>query len=428
MQVLDDIWASIRGNAVTRINDPIVGAFVVSWGLCNWDRLALLLLGTGKLEVRINKFSQEMAFLNEPSLVLTNYDLLLLPLMLTIFYIFILPNIAHVIEKKLKPNQINRHDHTVDLDLNKVIKQKDLNKARLRANPENEFLAQEVKIDIEREKSEAEIKQAEAETAKNIQQETKAKETVAKIELEKREQQAETEKRTLAISTTKQKAELASHRFPSAYLFIELLSESLKGDDVVMSLSGLTHCIATTFGYESFSALLNDKKFTNENLELMKYVLLDTDSLTSEFSSILEGENIEECDSEWLIGHLEMIFDDLPYELIYQKTLAERIQEEIDIDSYELLNEDGVISGMHETNTIFDEVNEIIVDKYEYVNQDRAFIVNLCTTASGSHRKESDMAGQGIDISVEAICRSIIGKYGLLDYDIEAHATPMDYE
>ena len=27
MKVLDDIWASIKGNAVTRINDPIVGAF-----------------------------------------------------------------------------------------------------------------------------------------------------------------------------------------------------------------------------------------------------------------------------------------------------------------------------------------------------------------------------------------------------------------
>ena len=31
MQVLDDIWASIKGNAKTRINDPIIGAFVISW-------------------------------------------------------------------------------------------------------------------------------------------------------------------------------------------------------------------------------------------------------------------------------------------------------------------------------------------------------------------------------------------------------------
>jgi len=428
MQVLDDIWASIKGNAVTRINDPILGAFVVSWVLCNWDKLALLFFGTEKLETRINKLSQEMAFLSEPLLIWNNYDLLLLPVVLTAFYIFILPNVAHEIEKKLKPTQINRHDHIVDLDLNKAIKQKELNKARLRANPANEFLAQEAKIDIEREKSEAELKQAEAEAAKSIQEEAKAKETVAKIDLEKREQKAETEKRTLAISTSKQKAELASHRFPSAYLFIELLSESVKADDVIMSLSGITRCVAITFGYENFSTLLNDKKFTNENLEQMKYVLLDTDRLTSEFTNLLEDEQVGEFDSEWLIGHLEMIFDELPYELIYQETLAERIQEEIDINSFELLNEDGVISGMAETNTIFEEVDEIIVDEYEYDNSESAFIVNLSGTASGSHRKESDVAGQGIDISVEAICRSIIGKFGLSEHEYKAHATPTDYE
>ena len=428
MQVFDDIWASIKGNAKTRINDPIIGAFVVSWGLCNWDRLALLFWGTGKLEARITKLSQEMSFLNDPSLILTNYDLLLLPLVLTIFYIFILPHLAHAIDKQLKPTQINRHDHTVELDLNKAIKQKELNKARLRANPDNEFLAQEVKIDIEREKSEAELKQAEAETAKNIQQEKQAKETIAKIDLEKREQQAETEKRTLAISTAKQKAELASHQFPSAYLFIELLSESVKADDVVMSLSGLTCCVATTFGYENFSALLNDKKFTNENLELLKYVLLDTDRLTSEFSNLLEDEEVGEFDSEWLIGHLEMIFEELPYELIYPDTLAERIYEEIEGNSFELLQEDGVIGGMAETDTIFEEVDEIVLGEYGYDNKDGVFIVNLSGSASGSHRKESGVSGQGIDITVEAICRSIIGKYGLLEHELEAHASPTNYE
>ena len=80
MKVLDDIWASIKGNAKTRINDPIIGAFVISWGLCNWDRLALLFWGTGKLEERISMFSQEVSFLNEPSLLWTNYGLLILPL------------------------------------------------------------------------------------------------------------------------------------------------------------------------------------------------------------------------------------------------------------------------------------------------------------------------------------------------------------
>ncbi len=428
MQVLDDIWASIKGNAKTRINDPIIGAFFISWVLCNWDRLALLFWGNEKLEVKIDKMAREMAFFDTPSLLWTNLDILLLPLGLTILYIFFLPKFAYWVAKQLKPTEINRHDHSVELDINKAIKQKELNKARLRANPENEFLAQEVKIDLEIEKSEAEIRFSEAEIAKNKQFESKAKATKAEIETEKREYQAETEKRSLAISTAKQKAVLASHRFPSAYLFIEVLSESVKSDDVVMSLNALTRCIATVFGYNDFNALLNDKKFTNENLEQVKYVLLDADHLTLELTQILDDDGIEEFDSEWLIGHLEMIFDELPYELIYPETLAERIQEEIEINSFDLLQEDGVIGGMAETDTIFEEVDEIVLDKYEYNNKEGLFIVNLSGSASGSHRKESDVSGQGIDITIEASCRAIIGKFGLSEHDINAHATPTDYE
>jgi hypothetical protein len=428
MQVLDDIWASIKGNAKTRINDPIVGAFVVSWCLCNWDRLTLLVWGSEKLDSRINQMSQNMAFIDSPSLLWTNIDLLLLPLALTAFYIFWLPLIAHYVDEKLSVINTKRHDYALDTDTSKALKQKDLNKARLRANPANEFLAQEVKMDLEREKSEAEIKQAEAETAKSKQRVAKAKESEAVIELEKREQQAESEKRSLAISTAKQKAELASHRFPSVYLFIALLADSLKRDDVVMTLSGLTRCVVSTFGYKDFDTLLNDKKFTNENLELMEYVLVDSDRLTSEFTTILEDEEIEEYDSEWLIGHLELIFDELPYELIYPETLGEKVYEKIEGNSLELLQEDGVIDGMAETETIFDEVNEVVLDKYEYNYEDRVFIVYLSGSASGSHRKDSEVSGQGIEISVEAKCRAIIGRYGLQGHDIEAHATPTVYD
>ncbi|TLU65301.1 hypothetical protein FE810_08400 [Thalassotalea litorea] len=427
MQVLDDIWASIKGNAKSRISDPIIGTFVVSWVLCNWDRLALLIWGAGKLEARINKMSKEMAFINEPSLIWNNYDLLILPAVLTIVYIFFLPMLAHKIEKVVKPTQIRRHDHTVDLDIDKAIKQKKLNKAHLRANPYNEFLAQEVKIDIEREREELELTRAKAEAAKNMQIESKAKATAAEIELEKVELKAERDARTLAISTAKQKAQLASHRFPSAYLFIHLLSNSLKDDDVVMSLHGLTRCVATIFGYDDFNALLNDKQFNNENLDLMKYILLDTDRLAPDFYEILEDENIEEFDSEWLISHLEMVFEHLPYALVYPETLAERVRDEIDENRFELLDHDGVIGGMAETDTIFDEVDEIVKDNFEYDMKSHVFVVSLSGTASGSHRKESDIPGQSVDLSIEARCGAIVGCYGLSDYEISASATPTDY-
>jgi len=426
MQVLDDFWASIKGNAKTRINDPIIGAFVITWVLCNWDRLALLVWGNEKFEVKIDTMVKEMAFFDTPSLLWTNYDLLLLPIGLTILYIFFLPKLAYWVDRKLKPTEIDRHVHSVDIEIDKTLRQKDLNKAKLRGNPQYEFLSEEVKIDLETEKSEAQIRFSEAEVARNEQNESKARATKAEIELEKRQFQAETEKRSLAISAAKQKASLASHRFSSAYLFIKLLSESVQLDNVVMPLNALTRCIATVFGYENFNALLKDKKFTNENLEHMKYVLLDTDRLTKELTYILDEADIEEFDSSWLVGHLEMIFDDLPYDLIFAETLAEKIREEIEINRFELLDQDGVIDGMAETDTIFEEVDGIVIDKYNI--EDGFFVVNLSGSASGVHRKESDISGQGIDISIVAKCRAVIGMYGFHEHDVEAYAAPNGYD
>jgi hypothetical protein len=426
MQILDDIWTSMKGHTKTRINDPIIGAFVLSWALCNWDKLVLLFFSTDKLESRVKSISRDINFLSEPSLILENNNVLLLPLILTFLYVFILPYVAHFVEKILKSTQIHRHDHTIDLDLNKAIKQKELNKARLRANPENDFLAQEVKIDIEIEKSEAEIKFAEAQAAKNQQIESKAKATTAEIELEKRQYQDEADKRTLAISTSKQKAILASHRLPSAYLFIELLSESVKFDGVVMPLSTLTQCIATTFGYSDFNTLLNDKSFANENLEKMKYVLIDTDRLTTEFTNLLDEADIdvEQFDSEWLIGHFEMIFEELPYELVYPESLANIIKGEFDEMGNGLLQDEGLSGGMADTNTSFDHVDEIILDDFDYDNIESTFVVHLSGSASGQHYKEHDISGQGVDIFIEAKCLPIIGKYGLLDYEYVARARP----
>lgn len=428
MQVLNDIWSSVKGNAKTRINDPIIGAFVISWALFNWDKLALLFFGDKSLELRINKISNNMATIENPSLLWQDLNLVILPVTLSIFYLFLLPHIALWVERKLKPTAIDRHDHTVEIDINKAIKQKELNKARLRANPDNDFLTQEVKIDIEREQSEVDLKHAEAEIARSKQIEAKAKATAAEIELEKRQYQEEMEKRALAVSKSRQEAALAAHRFPSAYLFIQLLSDSTKDEDVILSLDALTRCIASVFGYKSFNELLSDERFSNAKLETMEYVLLDSDGLMIEFTEILESEGIEDYDSDWLIGHLEMIFDNLPYELIYADTLAQKIYEEIEIDRFSLLQHDGVSGGMAETDTIFDEVDEIILDKYEYNTKDNTFIVTLSGSASGYHRSDADMGGQGINLFIKATCSALIGRFGLSNYEVSANARPIHYD
>ena len=126
MKVFEDIWASIKGNAQTRINDPIIGAFICSWILCNWDNLTLFFMGSEKIADRVKLLSDKMAFFEHPELFLQNTDLLLLPLFLTAVYVFVMPRVSNFVATVINPTEIKRHDSSVDLDINKVNKQKNL--------------------------------------------------------------------------------------------------------------------------------------------------------------------------------------------------------------------------------------------------------------------------------------------------------------
>jgi len=336
VQVLDDIWSSIKGSAKTRITDPVIGVFIFSWILCNWDRVAILLWGNDDLENRVKHISEEMAFIDKPELIFQNYDLLILPLILSLLYIFTLPILSFWVTRIVNPTELKRHEQTIDLHINKEKKQKSLNKVRLRADPDNKFLEKEIEIDLALEKSNAERVEQEnlaakekAEEAKaskerevqernnaaSIAEETKAKADSAKLELKKKERIENNEILQLKVSTAEHKATMASHRFPSVYLFLNDISESIKADGVVMSLDGLSSCVAAIFGYDNFKKLVDDKNFTNENLKKLKFVICDPDYLTEKFTQILEDEDVDNYDSEWLIGHVEMVFDELPYHL-----------------------------------------------------------------------------------------------------------------
>lgn len=448
MKILDDIFDSISGNVKSRITDPVIGVFVLSWSLFNWDKLAILFFGSGEFEARVIKLSGEMSFTGDPDLILQNLELWLLPILLTLFYVFLWPSISGWVTLKINPTELRRHRQLIDSDIKKSIEQKNLNKARLRADPKNKFLEQEIEIDLAIEKSNAERVEQETlaasekageakaskerevqerNTAVSIAEEAKAKEDLANLELRKKERIEDHEKIMLKVSTSEHKAALASHRFPSVYLFLHNFSESIKSDGVVMSLDGLSDCLAAIFGYDDFKKLLDDKNFSNDNLKKLKYVLFNPDYLTEKFTKILMDENISGHDSEWLIGHVQMVFDDLPYEFIYEKTLAERIHELIDINSMAILEEDAVNSTMAETDTIFDEVYVEPPVSYGMDESGGSFMIELSGGANGEHRKESDIRGQGIVFSMKAKCPVLIGKFGLGEYELVIINSSVEY-
>ncbi|MGC3834434.1 hypothetical protein ACPSKX_09220 [Moritella viscosa] len=67
---------------------------------------------------------------------------------MTWVYLYLLPKFSHWVKGKLNPIEIKQHNQVVDLDISKAKKQLELNKIKLKANPDNDFLKDSVQIDI----------------------------------------------------------------------------------------------------------------------------------------------------------------------------------------------------------------------------------------------------------------------------------------
>lgn len=263
-----------------------------------------------------------------------------------------------------------------------------------------------------------------AEKSKLDLEDKKRSDEKERLALQEKQRREDSEKQRFEEHTAIHRATLASHRFPATYYFMDLLSNSLKEDNVVLSLSALSSCVAAIFGYKTVDELINDKEFHNDNLKLLKYIVLD-DDLTKKLDSICEqeGSDNEDVTPDLLFDHIYGLFDELPYELLSDESLAEIISERINTDAYDLLQSDDLSGSMAETDTIFDE---IILEMDDFSLND-SFDVKLSGYASGSHRREEGVHGQDLTVHVEASCLPVLGSFGLKDYELEISGSPRDY-
>ncbi|CAM2929145.1 hypothetical protein [Moritella viscosa] len=420
MKIFDDIWASIKGNAKTRINEPIIGALVLSWCLCNWNKLAILFFSTATIEDKIKTISIEFDILSHPLLLFSNPRILLAPFIMTWVYLYLLPKFSHWVKGKLNPIEIKQHNQVVDLDISKAKKQLELNKIKLKANPDNDFLKDSVQIDINVEQEKLlHLKQknillsSHAEKAKSFADEHK-------LVTDKKRQEEEQSSWKFKQASAENRSTMASLRFPSSYLFLNLLSESLAQDGITLSLKGLSETCAAIFGYDDFNALLNDPHFTNSGLQGMAYVYYDDELLSKRLEDIVETENSENEDlsSDMLFDHISMTFDELPYDFINGDSLAEKVCELVSEDSYDLLNGDDLSGPIADSMTNYgngDGVEDVSLSSYDF---DTDFIIELSANASGSHHSEHDVPGRTLDINIKAQCSPVIGKFGLKEHEI----------
>lgn len=437
MKFIDDICASIAGNAKTRINDPFVGAFVCSWLICNWNHLSLLFWGDGKASERIGSFYD---YLSVTPLWGWNH-LFVIPLCIALFYLFVFPWVSIVINFLQHWANEGLHKQAVDDELVKIGQQNKLNKEKLKSNPNKQFLEQLVQQDIDKRNltlehirlrtSRLEAKAIEAidkaKEQKGKTQEAEHKENLARLDLEKKNKQSELEKIRFESDSAKARATHASNRFPSAYYIMLKIEESLSEDDIHVSLTALGSIVAALFGYDNFDTLLNDNNFNNETLAKVKYIYYD-DELAKRLEQIVLDENSdnEDFSADIIFGHFELLFDDTPFRLITGENLAEECREEFENDCYGILNGDGLSGAIAESDTIFDTVDDISLEQFNF---DAGFDAELSANASGSHYREEGVSGRTMTISITMHCEVLIGKFGLGSIEqTEANGVLDDYE
>ncbi|HFQ5391810.1 TPA: hypothetical protein ACGUP1_000528 [Vibrio vulnificus] len=146
MKLLDDIFSSVTGTAKTRVSDPFLGTFICSWLICNWNYLALLAWGEGSVTERVNAFY--IYLLQTPFLGWNS--LFVFPFLIALFYLFAFPWLSLVVKFIQKSVNERLHEQAVAIELIKVTQQEELNRARLKADPEKQFLEQLVQQDIDK--------------------------------------------------------------------------------------------------------------------------------------------------------------------------------------------------------------------------------------------------------------------------------------
>ncbi|MFQ3171842.1 MAG: hypothetical protein ACI9DG_001880 [Oleispira sp.] len=435
MKFIEGIVAVIQGNAKEKLNDPLIGSFIASFILWNWNRFLLLFFGNKEMDERITDCVTALTIsFDSWAKFFSSLCIYVVPIFASIFYVFLMPRISIWMSGKLQPLEIGKHTAAVDLEIAQAVKQQELNKQKLLSDPTKTFLPKLVEQDIKQKELDTEKLQVETDKAKDEAAKAKADKEAAEANKQKAIKEdevqrikSEHEKKRIAVGVAITNSMLSANAYLSCFNFIRLLSKSLADDGIALTYKSLTEIIAAVFGYKNFDDLLDDKSFHNEGLKKLKYVLLDSEYLSGRIVEVLSEDIVDEdvCNVDHVMDHLILMFEKLPYLLGDEETIAEAIFEELEIDAYSLINEEEVADAIADTDTLIEEI-ELYSKSVDVF--DNGLEIRINGTGSGTHRKESDVKGQGINITLTVAVPALWGKYGLGDYSKKIDASPESFD
>lgn len=438
MKFFDDIMQSISGNTKTKIEDPFIGAFIGSWIVCNWDHLAILMWGDGVAAERINALSK---YFKQTNIFELN-TILVAPLLMTLLFLFAFPWVSLILKSLQKFANERLHQQAISIEVGKVREQEILNKQQLLADPNKKFLEQNVQLDIDRRqetieqlklrtlrfKQKAEAATAESEAATASAAEAKSRAFQAELEEEKKKKTAALERQRFNVESTRLKSAQASNRFPSSYSFMLAIAESLKFDDVHLSLTGLGEIVSMIFGYESFFSLVHDENFNNNKLSQVSCIYYDPKDFASRLELIVqdEGSDNVDLDSGVLFDHVISVLENMEYRLLTEDQVEDICRDACENFKYDLLNGEEFSGPISESDTHFEDIEIGEMDSFTFIGGLSAIFSG---SASGSHRNDIEVPGRDIKFSVEIKNTVLFGTRALGKFELgEVSASLIDYD
>jgi hypothetical protein len=416
---MKDILNSWAKDNQVRITSPVIGAFISSWILFNWDRFLLLFWGSGTLSERLKHFQETTNF--------SDYQFWLWPLIMALIYVFVLPYLNVWTQKTKRHAELLRFNEVVDTDITKEIKLALLNEEKYKSNPDNDYLGQKIKFEQElkeaevkksqaeanKEQAEAEMKTAEANEALARAEQEEVKVKSENLELEKHQRSAEKEKQAHEVTKARHLNEIATLRFPTAYQYIFRLSEDLAEQGFILKVDTIALIIAKVFGYSTANDLITDSNFTQSNLSNLSFVVYESSEFIDELKSILDKDGTEVIDESELFDFVIQVFEVIKHcKLIPSDSLREEAVSYIEDNGFEILELDQVNSQMADTNAIFDEINEFVVNDMNVDTKKNTCSFEMSGCVSGTSQEDKMFCGDTIDVQFTLAYKQLIGANG----------------
>ncbi|MEN4542889.1 hypothetical protein [Pantoea agglomerans] len=160
---LQDSAAPLNTALMNRFGSPVFYSFLVSWALLNWERIAIIVAGTGELEKRIAVAKGLPSLFFGVEHATTYY----IPFISTLIIVFVSPYINYVVDMFHTPAFRKKYIHTANLEAEKYIADTSALTAKVAYSMEEERERLRIKADNIENQSRIEIANLNLDTARS---------------------------------------------------------------------------------------------------------------------------------------------------------------------------------------------------------------------------------------------------------------------